>query len=55
MNHSMGLMGIKDALKSRMQAVGSQKKLTCHVAKLKAWPFDCGLKAPAVQWDRLSV
>lgn len=55
MNQSMGLIGIIDIVKTRMSAVGSHKKLTCHVAKLRAWPFDCGLKPPAVQWDRLSV
>lgn len=55
MNYSMGLIGIIEMDKTRMSAVGSHKKLTCHVAKLKAWPFDCGLKPPTVQRDRLSV
>lgn len=45
----------RDIVKTGISASGSHKKLTCHVAKLRARPFDCGLKPPAVQWDRLSV
>lgn len=45
----------RDIVKTGISAVGSHKKLTCHVAKLRARPFDCGLKPPAVQRDRLSV
>lgn len=55
MNYSMGLTGIEEMVKTRMSPAGCHKKLTCHEAKLKAWPFDCGLKPPAVHPDKLSV
>lgn len=45
----------RDIVKTGFSTVGSHKKLTCHAAKLRARPFDCGLKTPAVQRDRLSV
>lgn len=45
----------RDIVKTGILTVGSHKKLTCHVAKLRVRSFDCELKPPAVQRDRLSV
>lgn len=36
----------RDIVKTGISTVGSHKKLTCHVAKLRARAFDCGLKPP---------